>query len=286
MIFKIQSFAKGKVEPNWIESQKKIISFYYNSGDNFSAISETTRLINFIDDNKQKNSLNYFIYGNYYLGCQFGKLSELILENQNRSFRENLLLSYSLFKHRSRFNSAEFSNLPINNYSYKFLTLQEQNMLLNSRINLFLESGKPELAYKEVEGSKLYIKKTPGFYSEINSFRNLSIKSKTVSVLFSSLFPGAGQIYSGKYLDGFLSFVGVLATAGGSYYAYKKGYKQTSYSLGFFSALFYVGNIYGAYNSAYKNNKDEYKKYKKRVHGVVEKYDPFYGYEFDEVGLK
>jgi hypothetical protein len=61
-------------------------------------------------------------------------------------------------------------------------------------------------------------------------------------------------MYAGKYILGIVSFVGVAAMAGGAYYFYRHKQTDLSYTFIFFSSVFYLGNIYGAYNASQTMN--------------------------------
>jgi len=65
-----------------------------------------------------------------------------------------------------------------------------------------------------------------------------------------SIFPGAGRVYAGRWFDGFMGFVMVYFTASSAIDASKRDnyfVKSFAYSM---AAIFYTGEIYGAYRSA------------------------------------
>ena len=65
-----------------------------------------------------------------------------------------------------------------------------------------------------------------------------------------SIFPGAGRVYAGRWFDGFMGFVMVYFTASSAIDASKRDNyfgKSFAYSM---AAIFYTGEIYGAYRSA------------------------------------
>ena len=65
-----------------------------------------------------------------------------------------------------------------------------------------------------------------------------------------SIFPGAGRVYAGRWFDGFMGFVMVYFTASSAIDAYQRDNylgKSFAYSM---AAIFYTGEIYGAYRSA------------------------------------
>lgn len=86
----------------------------------------------------------------------------------------------------------------------------------------------------------------------------LRIKKKNIlqSVFLSSILPGAGQIYCGRYGDGIFSFLVNSFFGTIAYTAHRRGTstEKTVYSA--ISIFFYIGNIYGAFSAA-KNYNDE-----------------------------
>lgn len=266
---------------DWISSQKKLIATHYKNKDNFAAIFETSRLLMYINNDKEKRSLNYFIVSNYYIGKQYNKIINEIGKIKKRNFRENLLLSQAFLNQ----GLVDKSFLQLKNYNYKKLDYSNQKKLFNAKMSIYLDDNSYDFAFNEALKYPL-LNKNDNFYKDLSKYRNLSMKSKFAGVALSTIFPGAGQFYSNQYLDGVISFVGVVSTAAGAYYFAKKGNKGVSYTLGVFSAFFYGENIYGAYNSAKTSNKEKQRKFKKKILKNIKKYDPFYGYEFDVIGIK
>ena len=75
-------------------------------------------------------------------------------------------------------------------------------------------------------------------------------KSPLFAGILSAIVPGAGRIYAGRWFDGFMGFVMVYLTASSAIEASKQeNYfgKSFAYSM---AAIFYTGEIYGAYRSA------------------------------------
>ena len=78
--------------------------------------------------------------------------------------------------------------------------------------------------------------------------------AKNAHPLAQSLFH-SGQVYAGKYLAGIVSLLAVAGTAYGYRYFQERGEWGNAAACGFFAALFYAGNVYGAYNSALDANR-------------------------------
>ena len=70
----------------------------------------------------------------------------------------------------------------------------------------------------------------------------------------SALMPGIGQIYSGRTWDGITSFVLNSTFVAIAYDSYKHKYWGGGLIAGYFGLSFYIGNIYGAKESAHRHN--------------------------------
>ncbi|MBN2544101.1 tetratricopeptide repeat protein [bacterium] len=99
----------------------------------------------------------------------------------------------------------------------------------------------------------------------------MSGRSPFLSGLFSTVIPGAGQLYCGRIGDAGYSFVLSVGCAASSYYLWEddKPFAITMAALGTF---FYLGNIYGAVNSAKIYNDNSHREFiKKTEEGVPHK---------------
>lgn len=91
--------------------------------------------------------------------------------------------------------------------------------------------------------------------------RNISSRSRLISVALSAILPGAGQIYCGHYADGFQAITFVSTFAYMSYLANKydvshgRSRTNTYISLSL-TSMFYIANLFGADRTAdYYNQK-------------------------------
>jgi TM2 domain-containing membrane protein YozV len=99
----------------------------------------------------------------------------------------------------------------------------------------------------------------------------------------SAVIPGLGQCYSGYPVEGLISLLSVAATAAGGVYMKEKGNKSASYTLFFFSGLFYAGNIYGAYNSAESANSEVLRSRHRSIVAQHGSYNPADYIDFERV---
>lgn len=245
------------------EKQKLFIRKLFGEKRYFETITETRRLISYLGEFPEKRSYEYFILGNYYLGGQY---KSVIFNIKNFSpdlnISEKLLLSrsylktglyhesYSVIKGQKYGNNREV-NLSILRGKAEPLLLLGENDLLRKCINEADRSLQPDL-YRD-------------FKKDLLKYDKISYRSPVLGGILSAALPGAGQVYSGKYLPALISLLGVAAAAAGTRYFHEKGNREMTYTFGFFTLLFYTGNIYAGYNSAEGRNRSEEKMYYERL---------------------
>jgi len=243
---------------------KKEINFIkelYHGERYFDCIAEIGKLQLY-----EKNpKLEYFKYINYYLAEQYSTVIfnyRVDLSSNEMRYNSLFLISNSYFKkglyHESYYllKDIEYSELPKDLVFTMFLGRIEPLTLLGDSGNIKNEIYKSDLLLRD---DLNFIK----LREELELYNKAGLKSPGCSAFMSAIIPGSGQIYSGYYMDGIISFLSVAASAAGGLYMYNKGHKGISYTLFFFSGLFYGGNIYSAYNAAEKrNNKTLQDRYK------------------------
>ena len=234
---------------------KKEINFIkelYHNERYFDCIAEIGKL-QFYEKNPK---LEYFKYINYYLAEQYSTVIfnyRVDSSSPEMHYNSLFLISNSYFKkgmYRESYiqlKDTQYNELPKELVFTMFLRRVEPLTLLGDR----------NIIKNEIYKSELLIKDDLNFIKlreELELYNKAGLKSSTCSALMSAIIPGSGQIYSGYYIDGIISFLSIAASAIGGLYMYDKGHKGVSYSLFFFSGLFYGGNIYSAYNAAERRN--------------------------------
>ncbi|MFQ6043835.1 MAG: tol-pal system YbgF family protein [Candidatus Poribacteria bacterium] len=79
---------------------------------------------------------------------------------------------------------------------------------------------------------------------------NLPHRSPLLSGLMSTVVPGGGQMYSGRFSDGLYALMVIATTTAGTIYYISQERYKIAIPLGIVSAIFYAGNIYGGIQSA------------------------------------
>ena len=90
----------------------------------------------------------------------------------------------------------------------------------------------------------------------LNDKKNTKYKSPGLSMVLSSIIPGAGKIYTGYWKDGLVSFIFIGTSAYQAFRGFDKKGTDSFYGwfFGSISISLYLGNIYGSGKSAHKRN--------------------------------
>ncbi len=230
------------------ENQKRFVTELYTCGRYFDTIAEARRLQR--DSNRVE--VEYFIYSNYFLAGQYATVLNSFTPDKNSpdgQFRSVLLISASYLKTGMYYESYT----ALKSYEYSDLPEKYIFPMFLRRIGPLLISGETYKIEDEITRADILLKGDTRFIElreDLKRFNDEGLKSPSGAALMSALVPGLGQCYSGRTLDGIVSFLAVTATAAAGYRIRSTGQRGFSYPLFFFSGLFYAGNIYGAYNSA------------------------------------
>ncbi len=259
--------------------QKRFILQLFNRKRYFDCIGETRRLLSFNRNIDRNEDYNFFILGNYFSGRQY-KTVIFDLDGNKPSLREKVLLSQSYLK----LGMFSESYAILKDINYNGIRQDKRYNFFLRRVEPLINSGFYSMALKELQSAELYIpaEKYIQLQRSFNKFKRSGFKFPEISIALSAIIPGAGHIYSKRYIDGIISFAGIAATAGSAYYFLRKGDRGSGYTFAFFSVLFYGGNIYSAYNSANNYNRMLRRKFVKEMY---QKHIPPYRPE-EEIDLK
>jgi TM2 domain-containing membrane protein YozV len=103
--------------------------------------------------------------------------------------------------------------------------------------------------------------------------KQLKYKKPGLALLFSTIIPGTGKIYTKNWKDGLISMMLVGVNAWQSYRGFNKYGSNSVYGWVFagLTTSFYIGNIYGSYKSAKKyNNKLDEEMYNNAWHLITD----------------
>jgi hypothetical protein len=261
----------------FIHRQKRVIKSLFQDKRYFDCIAETRRLLTYTPAGSLSDEYRYFIEANYFLGGQYKTVISNIKESGND---DTLVPPYLLLLSRS-YMKLGLDNESLNTlsqYDYDIMKKNEREELFLLRIEAYLRNS----LYREALSETHRFKKLqsdfpllPEMEKGIEGYKEIGLKSKELSLLLSAVIPGSGQIYAGRIADGLISLAAILACSSGAYYFHRRGNTEISYTLIFFSVLFYGGNIYGAYNTTESFNRAVDEEFKKKLIGkYIPPYDP------------
>ena len=265
--------SKAKNSREFVSRQKRVMRSFFLDKRYFDCIAETRRLLSYTSPENMRDEYLYFIEANYFLGGQYRTVIAHIqeMEDDNTARLPHLLLlSHSYGK--LGMESASLSAL--SRYDYARMEKNERRELFLARTATYLRNSMYPEALQETHRFKKFQRDTAltEMEKEIAGYRDIALKSKELAVILSAAVPGSGQLYAGRIADGFISLAAILACSGGAYYFYRRE-NRVSFTLIFFSALFYGGNIYGAYNAAEAFNRRTDEEFRK---GLIERHIPPY----------
>jgi tetratricopeptide (TPR) repeat protein len=244
---------KGDFDLQFAEYLFKEKNFYY-------AITEYKR---FIFHHSESVFINY---ANYKIGLCYKKIKkyklaqkffEKVLDNNPKDElkeRAYFMLAQTYID-EGNFEAARFELDELMQYSNSQEAISEAHYWKGIS---YLYQYKWKLAKKEfsqvIEGKRVDISKK--LLSYIEAALNLPYLSKKKAMLLSTFLPGSGQIYSGKIIEGVISFIlnGALG-----YFVWRKlearDYLSAVLIFNFGLLRFYQGNRENAYKAAQEYNK-------------------------------
>jgi hypothetical protein len=268
-------------QDEYISRQKIFVNKLFADGKYFDCIAETRRLINQDITAEEKNNFNYFLESNYFLGGQY----KTVIFNINKKpyASEYIPYVFLLSQSYSRLNNNKAAYDELKNIKYHDVGEQYRDDLFLRKIEIMLSGSRYDDIVKEIEVYKEYTAVSiENVKLDIMKYKEINYRSKWLSVSLSSVVPGSGQVYSGRYLDGVISLLSVACTSYGAWYFNKSGDMPLSMTSGFFAALFYCGNIYGAYNSAERSGIDADQKFRSEfTRKYIPDYNPMIYFNFE-----
>ncbi|MCX7785383.1 MAG: hypothetical protein N2201_04040 [candidate division WOR-3 bacterium] len=253
------------IESNIISPSLSLAESLYNQNDYFNAITEFERYLFYNPDASNKQEIKYKLALSYFY-CQETLKTERILQelsseegrisqqaqwylvqmylNTKKHFKAKLELNDLLIRDNNQ-NKAEIYR------ALGYIALQEQD-------------PKTALEYFMLAQDSWLINKT-------NNLIRLPKKNISLAQLLSTLVPGSGEMYCGRYVWGILSFLVNSVTIYGTIYSFKhKQYLDASLIFSIFFTRFYNGSRNNARDFAIEFNTKIYQKALREIEKVFE----------------
>ncbi len=257
--------------------QKGFILDLFRQKEYFNCIAETRRLLAYESAIPRREEYLYFIEANYFLGGQYKSVIFHLAggrEAESLPAPELLLLSSSY----ARLGMSGESEKSLAAADYGRLEEPWRYELLVRRIELMLSGSRYRDAITELDrASESGIDKslTGRLRIDLQKYTDIRRKSALGAAALSACVPGAGQAYAGRYAESAASLLSMAALLGGTALAFHRGDRASGFTLAFFSALVYSGNIYGAWNSAENYNRIQDSRFRSGITARhIPPYDP------------
>lgn len=262
--------AAAETGTGFAAAQKSFIKKLFAEKRHFDCIAETRRLLHHDPSPENRADLEYFIGANYYLGGQYAAAARLMEEPPpgDRNGRARVLRAQALSRMGRHDEALAAMDTVPDEFANPFL--RYDIFLRRADTLLYLERYGGIL--REIDAQRKFFAGSPRlaeFRREVEDYSRMRDRNGLRAALFSAVLPGAGQAYSGKYVQGIVSLAAVAGAGYGTWYCYRRGEQGLAYTLAFFTTLFYGGNIYGAWNSAGAENSAEHRRF---AAGLREKY--------------
>lgn len=239
-----------------LKKQIRFANELFNAGEYYRAITEFYRINSYFPENEYFIDNYYKIAKSYYLG---GHLVE-----SNNIYKKILTLNKnnweSIFNIAKNYNEMSYyseSNIFINENLNIFFSSRRDSLLFISAIN-HINLSEYQLAEKKfhmINTDEILMLQAGIYVKNLNENLPLKCKNKVTGIIIGSIIPGGGYFYVNRYQTG-LSAIFVNLLFG---YATYNSFKNDNYSLGFtlgiFSASFYLGSIYGTMQAIQNYNK-------------------------------
>jgi len=253
--------------------EEKFISSLYHQKRYFDSIGEASRLKKDLSPEFQVE-VDYFIMGSYFLGEQFFTVINRSSGRGTPSDRRGALLVARAFIQVRDYQTALSVLAPL---SYRGKDDRLDTDLMAARVTAMLHLNRYKGVGEEVKGFRGAAGSWPGygkFETALARYPSLPFRSPWISAVASGILPGAGQLYCGRYLAAFLSLVSVAAPLAGGVFLLREGKTELAGTMFLFSAVFYGGNIYGAWNAAEYYNRRRADDFRRELGGNLPFYHP------------
>jgi hypothetical protein len=258
-----------------VSRQKRFVRSLFSEKRFFDAAAETGRLR--LEDGRSaaRTDYDFFIDINYFMGGQYRSVARSITGRQGTpDLRSRVLLSQSYLMLGMNALSLD----AVRGTGYESVAPPLRYALLARKAEAYAACGLYRELLDEIAAAGPFVQErelVARLRGEAERHDALPRTSVPLAVALSVLVPGSGQMYAGRYISGIVSFIGVAALAGGAALFYHSGRRDLSYTFIFFSSLFYLGNIYGAFNAAHTANEDRERGFRESFRKkCIPPYDP------------
>lgn len=240
-------------------------NFLFEEGDYYRAIGEYKRYIFENPDGKFLKKARYNI-GLCYLRAEKWEKAEAIFNELENIFekkeKECVLLSQALLYMDKK--DYTYSNFVLEKYSalYSNSKIFENAFYLKGWNFIYIKNWiKAKDEFSKIKINKELKDSSDEILKNLENSDKIDHRSNLLSGLFSTVLPGAGYIYCGRWSDGLISMLINGIFIYNAFMAFKNNDTVGKFIYGIPTITFYTSNIYGSVVAANKYNEDEVNKY-------------------------
>jgi hypothetical protein len=246
----------ASADKNFIASQIDLIRQLHNEGRLFECVSETERLLFYGRGKIDPAPWRYLIAASYYSGRQYASAIGAMSGGntvETAPFRERILMS-QLYARLEQYDRAAST---LAGLDYAALPGEQRCEVFFRRMDIFLGAGNYRGMLAEITRAETTLAgalPTADMTHSLAARIDEGWKSPAFAAGLSALAPGAGQIYTRRYPQGFLTLLAVAAPTLAAWHFAERDDRQLTITFGVVAALMYGGGIFGAYNAAMDAN--------------------------------
>ncbi|MBI4640031.1 MAG: tetratricopeptide repeat protein [Candidatus Tectomicrobia bacterium] len=251
------------------EDPEKLLGFadsLFSEGEYYRAITEYKRFLFYYSGHPLAPYALYRVGLSYFRGEEWEK-AIVAFREVHQEYRESEFAQLSLFMVGESFYNQRNYEASIEAYQEVIKVYEGEEVAERSRYKIgwsYIQRKQwreATEAFSTIPSGSRYYPSAIELAKEVKEGEELPQKSPLLSGLFSAFLPGSGQFYTGRKRDGTASFLLNASFLAAAITALKKGNDGAAGVLLFFEAGWYVGNIYGAVNSAHKFNLDRHRQF-------------------------
>jgi TolA-binding protein len=252
----------------------------FEDKDYYRAITEYKRFIYLFPESPLKLNAEYKIGLSYFKGERYEDAAEIFhglytLGEKGGIAKKSLFKLGEVYFEDGRF---EKSSNTYERFLKEYPDVQEAD---NARFKLgfsYMFANEYDLAgdsFQAITSDSPFYSMSSGASGDMAELIAFEEKSPYVAGGLAAVLPGAGHVYCGRYQDGATAFLLTGLFVWGTVEMFEDDHYAAGGVLGFFSLMWYSGNIYSAVNSAHKYNRDGRSDILNKINS---KYNISYGY--------
>ncbi len=243
---------EAKIEFRWIE-------YLFNRGETTLAIHEGHKFLFLFPEHMLTDNVQILIGKSYFKENKYDKAIETFQRLSEGTGKEDIRQKADLWICNILFKKGDYQNAYKRckefQTTYPYSPLKDRAWYIRgwSLLNEWKWEAS-EKEFKEIDFQSEFFESAQQIIKETEYLRNLKVKSPVAAGIFSTILPGAGYIYVGKWRTGITAFLLNGALISSSIECFDNDLPILGGIIGLFEMGWYSGTIYGSVNSARQYN--------------------------------